>query len=104
MWNEMGSSYETFTAQGWQCPVCKRVYAPYTPWCYFCGQEETKTTTTTSIEISSEPFITGMSHTTSTETATGTDTSSVTLHVKKTVYPKKGKTKYVKNEFYYKNK
>ena len=23
--------------QGWQCPVCKRVYAPSTPMCYYCG-------------------------------------------------------------------
>ena len=23
--------------QGWQCPVCKRVYSPSTPMCMFCG-------------------------------------------------------------------
>ena len=64
-----------FVAQGWQCPVCGRVYSPSTPWCYFCGNYETKATTTASIEISSDPpnpihasqstgtsaFITGMS-------------------------------------------
>lgn len=26
-----------FTQQGWQCPVCKRVYSPTTPMCYYCG-------------------------------------------------------------------
>ena len=26
-----------FTAQGWQCPICKRVYSPTTPMCYYCG-------------------------------------------------------------------
>ena len=26
---------------GWQCPVCKRIYSPYTPMCYYCGGEET---------------------------------------------------------------
>lgn len=33
--------YDTpqFIPQGWQCPVCKRVYAPGYPWCTFCGQE-----------------------------------------------------------------
>lgn len=24
--------------QGWQCPVCKRVYSPSTPMCFFCGK------------------------------------------------------------------
>lgn len=23
--------------QGWQCPICKRVYSPLTPMCYYCG-------------------------------------------------------------------
>lgn len=23
--------------QGWQCPICKRVYSPSTPMCMFCG-------------------------------------------------------------------
>lgn len=26
-----------FAPQGWQCPICKRVYSPMTPMCYFCG-------------------------------------------------------------------
>lgn len=32
--------------QGWQCPICKRVYAPNTPMCYYCGNGEQTTTTT----------------------------------------------------------
>lgn len=28
-----------YIPQGWQCPVCKRVYAPDYPWCIFCGKE-----------------------------------------------------------------
>jgi len=35
-----------FIPQGWQCPVCKRVYSPEWPWCTFCGQGVTVTTTT----------------------------------------------------------
>lgn len=23
--------------QGWQCPICKRVYSPSTMMCYYCG-------------------------------------------------------------------
>jgi len=26
--------------QGWQCPVCKKVYAPSTPMCFDCPQKE----------------------------------------------------------------
>ena len=43
-WNEIG-----FAPQGWQCPVCKRVYSPTTPMCYYCGNGVV-TTTTTNIE------------------------------------------------------
>lgn len=38
---------ENFAQQGWQCPICKRVYSPFTPWCLVCGNAETYTTTTT---------------------------------------------------------
>lgn len=30
----------TIAQQGWQCPVCGRVYAPFTPMCYYCGGEQ----------------------------------------------------------------
>ena len=38
--------YETpmFAPQGWQCPVCHRVYSPTTPMCFSCGNEEIVTT------------------------------------------------------------
>lgn len=29
----------TLAQQGWQCPICKKVYSPSTPWCYYCGGE-----------------------------------------------------------------
>lgn len=35
-----------FAQQGWQCPICKRVYAPNTPMCWYCGGESVTTTTT----------------------------------------------------------
>lgn len=41
-----------FAQQGWQCPICKRVYSPFTPWCYYCGGES-KTWTDTSTDTSS---------------------------------------------------
>lgn len=34
-----------FAQQGWQCPICKRVYSPFTPSCFYCGNEQTITTT-----------------------------------------------------------
>lgn len=39
--------------QGWQCPVCGRVYSPFTPMCYYCGGEqkiETSTGTDTQVK------------------------------------------------------
>ena len=30
-----------FAQQGWQCPICKRVYSPTTPMCYYCGNGAT---------------------------------------------------------------
>lgn len=34
--------------QGWECPVCHRVYAPSVPCCYYCGPEgRTKTINST---------------------------------------------------------
>lgn len=30
--------------QGWQCPLCKRVYSPFTPCCFTCGGESVTTT------------------------------------------------------------
>lgn len=37
---------ELFSAmQGWQCPICKRVYSPFTQMCLYCGNKEIETTT-----------------------------------------------------------
>lgn len=31
--------------QGWQCPICKRVYSPFTQMCMYCGNKEVETIT-----------------------------------------------------------
>ena len=31
--------------QGWQCPVCRRVYSPTTTMCLYCGERETTVAT-----------------------------------------------------------
>ena len=36
-----------FAPQGWQCPICKRVYSPTTPMCYYCGDERSNSTVST---------------------------------------------------------
>lgn len=38
--------YNFNTQQGWQCPICKRVYSPNTMMCYYCGNGNTTTETT----------------------------------------------------------
>ncbi len=35
----------TFPQQGWQCPVCKSVFAPFVPQCFCCGPGKSATTT-----------------------------------------------------------
>lgn len=35
-----------YAQQGWQCPICKRIYSPFTPMCYICGGEVSTSTTT----------------------------------------------------------
>ena len=37
---------ETMIQQGWQCPICKRVYSPFTIMCYYCGADTVTTTNT----------------------------------------------------------
>ena len=46
----IGDDYVMSIPQGWQCPICKRVYSPSYPWCNFCGNEKTETTTTYTID------------------------------------------------------
>ncbi len=36
--------------QGWQCPICKRIYSPTMPMCWYCGGEGTVTAANTSGE------------------------------------------------------
>lgn len=31
--------------QGWQCPICKRVYSPFTHMCMYCSNKEVETIT-----------------------------------------------------------
>ena len=31
--------------QGWQCPICKRDYSPFTHKCMYCGNKEVETIT-----------------------------------------------------------
>lgn len=57
----MSWTFESIAQQGWQCPVCHRVYSPTTPMCWYCGGKDLKeittvttTTTTYSGEIESE--------------------------------------------------
>ena len=38
-----------FAPQGWQCPICGRVYSPSTPMCYYCSRKTETTTTSTAI-------------------------------------------------------
>lgn len=45
------SSVDFFTPQGWQCPICKRVYSPTTPMCYYCGDSNTILRTTAGTEV-----------------------------------------------------
>lgn len=33
--------------QGWQCPICKTIYSPNTPVCFYCNPNSTRTTATT---------------------------------------------------------
>lgn len=46
-WDEL--VYPEAHPQGWVCPVCGRVYAPYVPMCWYCGNKET--TTSTNVEV-----------------------------------------------------
>ena len=41
-----------FAQQGWQCPICRRVYSPFTPMCYCCGAEAKISTSTGIVEAS----------------------------------------------------
>ena len=46
MYRVNGSYLEDICPQGWQCPVCKRVYSPTTFMCCYCGANGTTISTT----------------------------------------------------------
>lgn len=37
--------------QGWQCPICKRVYSPFTVMCYYCGGDTVTSTYSSILDI-----------------------------------------------------
>ena len=39
--------FEYMVQQGWQCPICKRVYSPHTSMCLFCGGDSKTTSSNT---------------------------------------------------------
>ena len=34
-------NYPNWGPQGWQCPMCGRIYSPTTPMCFYCSNKET---------------------------------------------------------------
>ena len=47
----MNIEFEGSAQQGWQCPICKRVYSPFTPMCWYCGDSKQTTVTSTGTDI-----------------------------------------------------
>ena len=39
-------TYGNFVQQGWQCPICKKILAPFMTYCPFHNEENTKRTVT----------------------------------------------------------
>ena len=48
---------ESFAQQGWQCPICKRVYSPTTSMCFYCGNVETTTSTNLTIDLNPQDLV-----------------------------------------------
>ena len=46
-----------FAPQGWQCPICHRVYSPTMPMCFTCGNNETTMATNTEYETKKAEFV-----------------------------------------------
>ena len=51
----MNNNYN-LAQQGWQCPICKRVYSSFTPCCFSCGAEGMTKTSTDWVEHQKEPL------------------------------------------------
>ena len=45
----------SYTPQGWQCPVCKRVYSPSTLMCLYCGGDKVNVTTGSNVGTTATP-------------------------------------------------
>ena len=37
--------------QGWQCPICGRVYSPSSPMCWYCNTGTTNTNSTGNFKV-----------------------------------------------------
>lgn len=46
VWNDDYNFEAPFAPQGWQCPICHRVYSPMTMMCLYCAPSQTTVTTT----------------------------------------------------------
>lgn len=44
-YNYIGDVPSPQAPQGWQCPICGRVYSPTTPMCWYCGNQKMTYTT-----------------------------------------------------------
>ena len=64
--------YEMFAPQGWQCPICGRVYSPSTTMCLFCGRSDI-TYTSTGTELKTPAVTTTATQTTKDGGLYGTD-------------------------------
>lgn len=47
----MEVNYLKSVQQGWQCPLCSRIYGPYVQECYYCNTRETNLTSITFPEV-----------------------------------------------------
>ena len=49
----IGDYQKILPQQGWQCPICRRVYSPTTAMCFYCGngEEFVSTTFTTGYKV-----------------------------------------------------
>jgi len=49
---------QNFVQQGWQCPICKKVYAPSTHMCFYCPpKEQTWTSNNTTSNAPDIPLV-----------------------------------------------
>lgn len=41
--------------QGWQCPICGKIYSPMIPMCFYCGNETTTASSSLKITVGDNP-------------------------------------------------